>query len=168
MDDTLHLHHLLEPESGNPPPLSSPTWLKWRYGRLQQYINQWLEEALDTAWYPQAEALKNLPELATSLKRLWQASRHATLLGGKRIRPLLSVLVWQALSRHDAETIKGLCLSSEFMHAQSLVFDDLPCMDDDDLRRGKPTTHKAFDEATAVLVGDALASFAFECVVKYG
>jgi geranylgeranyl pyrophosphate synthase len=167
MDDTLHMHHLTTPEAGDSPPLASASWLKWRYGRLQQHINQWLEEALAEAWHPQEEALKSLPELATSLKRLWQASRHATLLGGKRIRPLLSVLVWQALSRHDVETIKGLCLSSEFMHAQSLVFDDLPCMDDDDLRRGKPTTHKAFDEATAVLVGDALASFAFECVVKY-
>jgi geranylgeranyl pyrophosphate synthase len=167
MQDSLHMAHLLEAPLSDAPPLSHPTWLKWRYGRLQQHLNQWLEEALETAWHPQADALKDLPEAQASLKRLWQAARHATLLGGKRIRPILSVLVWQALSRHDLQTIQGLCLSSEFMHAQSLVFDDLPCMDDDALRRGKPTTHVAFDQATAVLVGDALASFAFECVVKY-
>jgi len=167
MQKALHMAHLLEAQNGNPPPISSATWLKWRYGHLQQHVNQWLEDALQTAWLPQGKALQDLPETEASLKRLWQASRHATLLGGKRIRPLLSVLVWQALSRNDVETLKGICLSSEFMHAQSLVFDDLPCMDDDNLRRGKPTTHIAFDEATAVLVGDALVSFAFECLIKY-
>ena len=94
-------------------------------------------------------------------KRLIEAMRYATLGGGKRLRPFLAVETARALGRTD----KGPRRSGaavECIHAYSLIHDDLPSMDDDDLRRGRPTTHRAFDEATAILAGDALQTLAFE------
>jgi geranylgeranyl pyrophosphate synthase len=162
------LSHLLTPVDSSPTPHHQhPEWLAWRYGKAQAQINTWLEQAIESSWQAQRPLLTQDTGLDLHLPRLWQATRHATVLGGKRIRPLLSLLVWQALGQSEESPLKGICLSSEFMHAQSLVFDDLPCMDNDDFRRGNPTTHKAFDEATAVLVGDALACFAFECLIQY-
>ena len=93
--------------------------------------------------------------------RLQSAMRHAVLNGGKRMRPLLSLATAHALG-HDALTAMQPALAVELVHAYSLVHDDLPAMDDDDLRRGQPTVHIAFDEATAVLAGDALQTLAFE------
>ncbi len=162
------LNRLLTTDShASMPEQGSADWLKWRFGRLQAQVEAWLEEAIESAWQVQRQKIESLPEVQASMQRLWQATRHATLLGGKRIRPILSLVVWHALGKQDVESLKGICISTEMIHAQSLVFDDLPCMDDDDTRRGKPTTHRAFDEATAVLVGDALACFAFECLIAY-
>ena len=93
--------------------------------------------------------------------RLFQAMRHATIGGGKRLRPLLLVAVAE-LHGVGRETALRAALAIEAVHAFSLVHDDLPCMDDDAMRHGKPSTHKAFDEATAVLAGDGLMAFAFE------
>jgi farnesyl diphosphate synthase len=100
-------------------------------------------------------------ELAPGEARLWEAMRYATLGGGKRLRAYLAA---EAAAIFDVDRAAGLRAgaSVECLHAYSLVHDDLPCMDDDDLRRGKPTTHRAYDEATAVLVGDALQTLAFE------
>jgi farnesyl diphosphate synthase len=94
-------------------------------------------------------------------RRLVEATRYAVLGGGKRLRPLL-VLSACDLFHVDRERAMRVALAIEAVHCYSLAHDDLPCMDDDDLRRGRPTTHKAFDEAAAVLAGDALLTFAFE------
>ena len=92
---------------------------------------------------------------------LYEAMRHAAVAGGKRLRPLL---VRAAGDLFHVDRMLTLCVGAavEAMHVYSLIHDDLPCMDDDDLRRGKPTVHKAFDEATAVLAGDSLHALAFE------
>ncbi len=92
---------------------------------------------------------------------LSEAMRYSILGGGKRIRAILVYATGEAL-KTKLDTLDSAAAAIEMLHAYSLVHDDLPCMDDDDLRRGKPTTHIAFDEATAVLAGDALQTSAFE------
>ena len=94
-------------------------------------------------------------------KRVYDAMRYACLNGGKRLRPLL---VLESARLFDVPRARALRAAAaiEFVHCYSLVHDDLPAMDDDDLRRGRPTTHKQFDEATAILAGDALLTLAFE------
>ena len=94
-------------------------------------------------------------------KRLIEAMRYATLGGGKRLRAFLTIETARALGRTD-EGPRRAGAAIECVHAYSLIHDDLPSMDDDDLRRGRPTTHRAFDEATAILAGDALQALAFE------
>jgi farnesyl diphosphate synthase len=94
-------------------------------------------------------------------KRVIEAMRYATLGGGKRLRPFLTVETARALGRTDNGPIRAGA-AIECIHAYSLIHDDLPSMDDDDLRRGRPTTHRAFDEATAILAGDGLQALAFE------
>jgi farnesyl diphosphate synthase len=92
---------------------------------------------------------------------LHQAMRYAVLGGGKRIRPILVYATGVAVGT-DADILDGPACAVELIHAYSLIHDDLPAMDNDDLRRGKPTCHKAFDEATAILAGDALQTLAFQ------
>ena len=92
---------------------------------------------------------------------LYQAMRHAAIGGGKRLRPLLVRAAGDLFHVDRALTLR-VGAAVEAMHVYSLIHDDLPCMDDDDMRRGKPTVHKAYDEATAVLAGDALHALAFE------
>src|SRR6202166_1654744 len=94
-------------------------------------------------------------------KRLIAAMRYATLGGGKRLRPFLTVETARALGRTDNGPIRAGA-AIECIHAYSLIHDDLPAMDDDDLRRGRPTPPRAFDEATAILAGDGLQALAFE------
>jgi farnesyl diphosphate synthase len=93
--------------------------------------------------------------------RLYQAMRHAAIGGGKRLRPLLTAAAAK-LFAIDSDRALRVGAAIEAIHVYSLVHDDLPCMDDDDLRRGKPTVHKAFGEAAAVLAGDSLHALAFE------
>jgi len=114
-----------------------------------------VEQALDD--------LLPMPEGAEA--RLVEAMRYATLGGGKRMRAFL-VIQGSALFGVDRRCAARVAASIEMMHAYSLVHDDLPAMDDDDLRRGKPSTHKAFDEATAILAGDALQARAFEVLAE--
>ncbi len=95
-----------------------------------------------------------------SAARLAQAMLYAVTNGGKRVRPALAYGAAQALGA-SAGIAEPAAIAVELIHCYSLVHDDLPCMDDDDLRRGKPTTHKAFDEATALLAGDTLQALAF-------
>ena len=102
-----------------------------------------------------------LPQPAASGGKLAEAMRYAVLGGGKRIRPLLCFATAECLGLNP-DAVLPAATAVELIHAFSLVHDDLPAMDDDDLRRGKPATHKAFDEATAILAGDALQSMAFE------
>lgn len=102
-----------------------------------------------------------LPKAAGAEARLVEAMRYATLGGGKRLRPFL-VVASADLFGVSRDCSLRVAAAVECIHAYSLIHDDLPCMDDDDLRRGKPSTHKQFDEATAVLAGDALLTLAFE------
>lgn len=117
----------------------------------QQRINQQLDHLL--------------PVTKDSTSPLSSALRYSVLNGGKRIRPVLSYAAAEALGGINEDT--DLVASSvELIHAYSLIHDDLPAMDDDDLRRGKPTCHIAYDEATAILAGDALQALAFEQLTK--
>lgn len=113
----------------------------------------------------EAALIKNLDIAQTVPQRLHEAMLYASLGGGKRMRPLL-VYAAGELGNPPGNTLDTAAAAIEMMHAYSLVHDDLPCMDDDDLRRGRPTVHKAFDEATALLVGDALQTRAFEILAK--
>lgn len=97
--------------------------------------------------------------------RLREAIRYSLLLPGKRLRPTLVLLAAEAAGGSRSRAIPAAC-AVEMVHDYSLIHDDLPAMDNDDLRRGKPTSHKQFDEATAILAGDALLTFAFETILK--
>src|SRR6188472_3312767 len=97
--------------------------------------------------------------------RLLQAMRYSTLAGGKRVRPVLVYATGEALGA-PLETLDAPAAAVELIHVYSLVHDDLPAMDDDDLRRGRPTCHRAYDEATAILTGDALQARAFEVLAQ--
>jgi farnesyl diphosphate synthase len=102
-----------------------------------------------------------LPAETLAPERLHAAMRYVALGGGKRVRPMLAFAAGEAVGAEPARVEIAAC-AVELIHVYSLTHDDLPCMDDDDLRRGKPTCHVQFDEATALLVGDALQSLAFE------
>jgi farnesyl diphosphate synthase len=123
----------------------------WSHAHLQR-----IEEVLNKA----------LPAPEIAPPRLHQAMRYAVLGGGKRVRPLLSFAAGE-VARADAERVAVAGAAVELIHAYSLVHDDLPCMDDDVLRRGRPTCHVEFDEATALLVGDALQSLAFQLLAEH-
>ena len=118
-------------------------------------------------WRARADAAlaQALPDPDLPPQRLREAMRHAVLLGGKRMRPLL-VYAAGSMGGADEATLDAPAAAVELVHAYSLVHDDLPCMDDDALRRGQPTVHVAFDEATAVLAGDALQSLAFQVLAR--
>ena len=124
--------------------------------RVRELVDRKLAEIL-----PEQIQGKNLsPE-----SPLYAAMRYSVLGGGKRVRPLLcfasaQLIMHEDSSLNDKAILAGAC-AVELIHAYSLVHDDLPAMDDDDLRRGRPTTHKKFDEATAILAGDALQTLAF-------
>src|SRR5687768_15579409 len=112
------------------------------------------------------ELSARLPAVNTQPMRLHEAIRYSVLGGGKRVRPALVYATGAALGI-DESNLDGAACAVELIHAYSLVHDDLPAMDDDDLRRGRPTCHKAFDEATAILVGDSLLTLAFEVVARH-
>jgi farnesyl diphosphate synthase len=106
-----------------------------------------------------------LPKGETGEARVFEAMRYSSLGGGKRLRAFF-VLASSTLFKVSATSALRVASAIEFLHAYSLVHDDLPAMDDDDLRRGKPTCHKQFDEATAILAGDALQALAFEVLAQ--
>jgi len=99
-------------------------------------------------------------------ERLWLAMQYGLLIGGKRMRPYLCYITGEALGL-ELSDVDGIAAALECIHAFSLIHDDLPSMDDDDLRRGQPTCHKAFDEATAILAGDSLQTLAFDILVNH-
>ena len=113
----------------------------------------------------EAALLRFLPAPVAGAERLQEAMRYSLLAGGKRVRPLLVLA-----SSHAVSEVNDACWPAvaaiEYIHTYSLIHDDLPSMDDDELRRGKPTCHIAFDEATAILAGDALQCAAFECLAE--
>jgi geranylgeranyl diphosphate synthase type II len=113
-----------------------------------------------------------------AINRLWErqtpyptpleaAMRYSLEAGGKRLRPVLCIAASEAVGGSEADVMAAAC-ALEFIHTYSLIHDDLPAMDNDDLRRGQPTCHKAFDEATAILAGDALLTLAFETLAVEG
>jgi geranylgeranyl diphosphate synthase type II len=106
-----------------------------------------------------------LPKDSPIAEPMLEAMRYAVLGGGKRIRPLLTCSVCLALDGRFEDAMLPAC-AIELIHAYSLIHDDLPAMDDDDLRHGRPSTHKQFGEAIAILAGDSLHSLAFQCIVN--
>lgn len=119
---------------------------------LQTRINAYLTEKIE-----------NLPR---NDEKLLAAMRYGLLIGGKRMRPYLAYITGSALETQQSD-IDGIAAAIECIHAYSLLHDDLPAMDDDDLRRGQPTCHKAFDEATAILAGDSLQTLAFDIIANH-
>lgn len=131
--------------------ISFQEWLTVHSGRVESALDRLLDSS------------QTIPH------RLHEAIRYAAQGGGKRIRPLLVYAAGQlgdSFSPSKREMLDVAAVAVECIHAYSLVHDDMPCMDDDDLRRGRPTVHKAFDEATALLVGDALQTRAFEILAN--
>lgn len=125
-------------------------------------MNQDLKTYLTTCQARVENALaQRLPSENVLPKKLHEAMRYSVLNGGKRMRPMLTYATGQVLGISPDE-LDAIACAVECIHVYSLIHDDLPAMDDDDLRRGKPTCHKAFDEATAILAGDGLQAFAFE------
>lgn len=124
----------------------------------------WIDSARQRV---EAVCAQALPEASHDPADLHQAMRYAVLGGGKRVRALLAYAAGE-LSDAPAPALDQVAAALEAMHAYSLIHDDLPCMDNDVLRRGRPTCHVAFGEATALLAGDALQSLAFECVATPG
>jgi geranylgeranyl diphosphate synthase type II len=130
-------------------------------------LAEYLEHARDQV----EDALKRyLPDeesdpLAATPPRLAAAMRYSVLGGGKRLRPVLCLMATEACGGEASSAIGAAC-ALELVHTYSLIHDDLPAMDNDDLRRGRATCHKAFDEATAILAGDALLTLAFELVAR--
>lgn len=121
-----------------------------------------LTEALDQTSRAVDKRLERLiPQTDESEKRLIEAIRYAVFAGGKRLRPFLVVACGDLFNVPKQQSLRAGA-AVECIHAYSLIHDDLPCMDDDDMRRGKPTLHKKYDEATAVLAGDGLQALAFE------
>ncbi|HEX5338215.1 MAG TPA: polyprenyl synthetase family protein, partial [Gallionella sp.] len=107
-----------------------------------------------------------LPQPDVAPQRLHQAMRYAVLDGGKRVRPLLAFAAGELVGADEAR-VNIAAAAVEMIHAYSLVHDDMPCMDDDVLRRGKPTCHVQYDEATALLVGDSLQTLAFQLLAEH-
>jgi farnesyl diphosphate synthase len=114
----------------------------------------------------EAALARVLPAPGLAPARLHEAMRYAVLEGGKRVRPLLTFAAGE-LSGAPPERLEVAAAAIELIHAYSLVHDDLPCMDDDVLRRGKPTVHVEYDEATALLAGDALQTLAFQLLAEH-
>lgn len=106
-----------------------------------------------------------LPEKNVPYNQLYKAARYALLDGGKRLRPILTLATVETLKGSQKNALSPAC-ALEMVHTYSLIHDDLPCMDDDDFRRGKPSLHKAFPEGLAVLTGDFLLTYAFEVILN--
>jgi geranylgeranyl diphosphate synthase, type II len=132
-----------------------------RFGASLNIVNARLAQYLDPDLDPVSEP-KSAAPYATGL---WEAMRYGTLNGGKRIRSVLAIEACKACGG-DLEAILPTACAIELVHAQSLMHDDLPCMDNDDMRRGQPSVHKAFGESTAVLAGDALIAIAFGLIAR--
>ncbi|MDP3636645.1 MAG: farnesyl diphosphate synthase [Azonexus sp.] len=129
---------------------------------IQTSFTEWMAA---TQGRVEAALIQHLPGNDCIPARLHEAMRYATLGGGKRVRPLL-VFAAGELSNAAPEKLEIVACAVEMIHAYSLVHDDLPCMDNDDLRRGRPTCHIEFDEPTALLVGDSLQTLAFELLAS--
>src|SRR6185295_2414033 len=126
--------------------MSAPETVNSYLKRRAVEVNEWLDRLV--------------PSESTPPEKIHSAMRYSLLAGGKRLRPALVVASGEALGAGTDDLMPAAC-AFEMIHTYSLIHDDLPAMDNDDLRRGRPTCHKAFDEATAILAGDALLTQAF-------
>ena len=129
------------------------------YDELKSFVNKYLDIYLT-------------PSPLKEPKIIWDAMRYSVLADGKRLRPILLIETAKQCSKYNnidfnIEKVMPAACAIEMIHAQSLIHDDLPCMDNDDYRRGKLTNHKVFGEANAVLAGDALISYAVSTIIKY-
>jgi geranylgeranyl diphosphate synthase type II len=131
-----------------------------RLGEYLEHARRRVDEALD-GYLP---ALTRNPKAACP-SRLAEAMRYSVQGGGKRLRPILALMAGEACGADFDQALPAAC-ALEMIHTYSLIHDDLPAMDDDELRRGRPTCHRAFDEATAILAGDALLTLAFEVTAR--
>ena len=123
----------------------------------------WAPFDLSAYWQAWRQAIDSELDRLTPVQypeTLWESMRYSLQAGGKRIRPLLTLAVLEMLGQDAKPALPAAC-AVELIHTQSLIHDDLPAMDNDDLRRGKPTNHKVFGEAQAILAGDAMLAFAF-------
>ncbi len=126
-----------------------------------------LKDTLEQGRMVTDEALERLlPPASQYPASIHQAMRHSVFAGGKRLRPILCMEAAQMIEGCIPEGIEELGAALEMLHTYSLIHDDLPALDNDDLRRGRPTCHKAFGEATAILAGDALQTYAYEVLAK--
>lgn len=121
---------------------------KTSFTQTLETVNKWIDELS-----PKGDGLHKI---------IFESSNYSVQAGGKRIRPIIAYGVCDMLGG-DTEKVKNYACAVEFIHTYSLIHDDLPCMDNDDLRRGLPTNHKKFGEAIALLAGDSLLTYAFEC-----
>jgi len=143
--------------------------LFWKILKVQMDWMSWMNRT-EQDWELFKQRVDNclkseLDNYSVPSSRLKEAMQYAVLNGGKRFRPVLIYLAGDMLNLLP-EVLDSAACAVELIHCYSLVHDDLPAMDDDDLRRGKPACHRAFDEATAILAGDALQALAFECIAK--
>ncbi len=139
--------------------MTTPQPYETRFASRLQQVRETLTEFLNGKYdFPKSLALQQ--EETNGAAQLWDAMRYSALNSGKLVRPVLCLEVTKACGGTIESALPTAC-SIELVHTQSLIHDDLPCMDNDDLRRGKPTLHKQYDESTAVLAGDALLAMAF-------
>jgi geranylgeranyl diphosphate synthase type II len=129
-------------------------------------VNSFLQQSSDLRELIDAELERYCHSLANCPERLKLGFRHSLFAPGKRLRPLLALHAGVACGCSIRQAMPAAC-AVEMVHTYSLIHDDLPAMDDDDLRRGRPTCHVAFDEATAILAGDGLLTLAFEVLARY-
>jgi farnesyl diphosphate synthase len=134
----------------------------WNLSQMSNALKDYLITCQSRVEKALADRLQEENQLPKTLHR---AMRYSTLDGGKRMRPMLTFCTGKTLGLAP-EILDGPACAVEFIHVYSLIHDDLPAMDDDDLRRGKPTSHIAFDEATAILAGDALQALAFQTLAN--
>jgi farnesyl diphosphate synthase len=133
--------------------------------KLNESTSLWLQRSIERV---DQAILKYFDDQVSATSGLKAAMHYAATGGGKRVRPLL-IYATASLSDKELNQVAGIdacAVAVELFHTYSLVHDDLPCMDNDDLRRGRPTVHKAFDEASALLVGDALQTMAFQLIAQ--
>ena len=133
--------------------------------KLSDSTSVWLQRSIERV---DQAILKSFDDQVSAASGLKTAMHYAATGGGKRVRPLL-VYATASLAGKELDQLPGIdacAVAVELFHTYSLVHDDLPCMDNDDLRRGRPTVHKAFDEASALLVGDALQTMAFQLIAQ--
>ncbi len=131
---------------------------------MRSSIDHYLKERVTLI---EAELARIVAESDSPAARLFDAMRYSLLAGGKRLRPILALAACEAVGGR-IEAAMGFACAIEMIHTYSMIHDDLPCMDNDDLRRGKPTNHKVYGEAIATLAGDALLTDAFEVAARYG
>jgi geranylgeranyl diphosphate synthase, type II len=151
---------LVQRKAKNPPDMTSA--IKIGGPDLAHYLQdarRRVDRALECCLPRQEDPTGNCPP------RLLAAMRYSLMGGGKRLRPILTLMAAEACGSDQEVALPSAC-AVEMVHTYSLIHDDLPAMDDDDLRRGRPTCHRAFDEATAILAGDALLTLAFEVVAR--